>query len=107
MASFPGFSEKRQVSAEGGGQPRWRKDGRELYYLDLQGTIMALDVTPLATGLQTSTPRPLFRTNVVVNTYLDQYEASADGRHFLVLEPHEVTPPAFQLILNWTALQPR
>ena len=46
LASFPSFGGKRQVSNGGGCQPHWRKDGKELFYLDLQGKLMALDATP-------------------------------------------------------------
>ena len=42
-ASFPSFTDKRQVSRDGGGQPLWRHDGKELFYLSLQGKLMAID----------------------------------------------------------------
>jgi Tol biopolymer transport system component len=44
VAAFPGFGDKRQVSRSGGGQALWRKDGRELFYLGLDGKLMAMDV---------------------------------------------------------------
>ena len=43
LASFPSFTDKRQVSRDGGGQPLWRSDGKELFYLSLQGKLMAVD----------------------------------------------------------------
>src|SRR5439155_24635664 len=44
VATFPGFSQQRQVSNTGGGQPLWRKDARELFYLSLDGKLVALDI---------------------------------------------------------------
>ena len=45
LQSFPSFTDKRQVSRDGGGQPLWRSDGKELFYLSLQGKLMAVDTT--------------------------------------------------------------
>jgi hypothetical protein len=45
VAAFPGFTDKRQVSSAGGCQPHWRKDGKELFYLALDGKLMTVDVT--------------------------------------------------------------
>ena len=45
IATFPGFTEKRQVSLAGGMQPRWRRDGKELFYLAADGTMMAAEVS--------------------------------------------------------------
>ena len=42
-AAFPSFTDKRQVSRGGGGQPVWRRDGKELFYLSLQGKLMAVE----------------------------------------------------------------
>ena len=44
-AAFPSFNDKRRVSRDGGGQPLWRNDGKELFYLSLQGKLMAVDTT--------------------------------------------------------------
>ena len=59
-ASFPSFTDKRQVSRNGGGQPLWRNDGKELFYLSLQGKLMAVD-TRLGATLETSDPTSLFQ----------------------------------------------
>jgi eukaryotic-like serine/threonine-protein kinase len=45
VATFPAFTEKRQVSGSGGCQPFWRNDGKELFYLTLDGKLMAVEVT--------------------------------------------------------------
>jgi serine/threonine protein kinase len=61
IAAFPGFTDKRQVSNSGGVQPRWRDDGKELYYLSLGAKMMALDVNT-ESGADTSVPRQLFES---------------------------------------------
>ena len=45
VASFPSFADKRQVSRGGGCQPLWRNDGKEFFYLGLEGKLMAVDTT--------------------------------------------------------------
>jgi Tol biopolymer transport system component len=40
VATFPGFTSKRQISRDGGVQPQWRRDGRELFYLSGDGSMM-------------------------------------------------------------------
>src|SRR6185436_9731260 len=46
MAAFPSFASKRQISHAGGSQPQWRADGRELFYLAGDGTMMSVNVEP-------------------------------------------------------------
>ena len=50
-----------QISTSGGVQPEWRGDGRELFYLDPAGTLMAVDIDA-APGFEAGTPRRLFHT---------------------------------------------
>jgi Tol biopolymer transport system component len=46
VATFPGFTSKRQISRDGGVQPQWSGDGRELYYLMSDGSMMAVRIMP-------------------------------------------------------------
>jgi Tol biopolymer transport system component len=99
VAVFPEFAAKHQVSSGGGVQPLWRRDGRELFYLDPRGTLMAV-------GLDRSTatfgvPRPLFRTSLNPSAHVTEYGVTPDGQRFLVLEPVGNAPPAFTFLLNW------
>jgi len=86
------------VSRGGGTAPRWRGDGRELFYLAPNGKMMAVDVL---TGpeFQGGTPTPLFQTppGAIVG------DVTADGKRFLLVTP--VGPSAsvpFTVVLNWT-----
>src|SRR6266700_4163315 len=57
---------KWQITAQGGVEPKWRHDGRELYYLALDGKLMSVPVKGDRT-FQAGTPRPLFPTPLNVN----------------------------------------
>jgi eukaryotic-like serine/threonine-protein kinase len=87
------------VSRGGGTAPRWRGDGRELFYLAPNGKMMAVDVNA-GQAFDVGTPTPLFQTppGTVVG------DVSADGKRFLLVTP--VGPSAsapFTVVLNWTA----
>jgi serine/threonine protein kinase/Tol biopolymer transport system component len=100
VASFPGFTDKRQVSKDGGGVPRWRADGKELYFLGLTGAMMAVDFKagPIAV---TGPPHPLFGTDVLFNPLWDQYGVTANGSKFLVAESTHDAPKPITVVLNW------
>jgi Tol biopolymer transport system component len=90
------------VSSNGGAQPRWRGDGKELYYIDPGHTVMAVDVNTQATP-PAGTPHRLF-TPPAIN-YLQlmfQYDVTRDGKRFLIIGPMEgaVMEPA-TVVLNW------
>ena len=56
VESFPTHGGKRQISLAGGSGPRWRADGKELYYYSLDGTLMAVSVTGSGASLTTGPP---------------------------------------------------
>ena len=56
MQSFPAGDLKQQISSEGGGQPRWRRDGKEIYYRALDNRLMVVDIT-LGARIETGVPR--------------------------------------------------
>ena len=100
---FPGPGERVRLSTAGGTQPRWRKDGQELFYLALDGTLMSV-----ATGLPSlapTAPKPLFQTHINVTAILDHYAVSADGQRFLMLVPTgSANETPITVVLNWTSL---
>ncbi len=101
VATFPEFTQKRQVSSAGGMQPRWRRDGKELYYLGADGTLMAADVT--AAGRPTSgVPVSLFQTGLSPSPNVPQYDVSPDGRFLMLLPSHPGGEP-ITFVLNWPA----
>jgi Tol biopolymer transport system component len=98
---------KWQISAEGGVQPKWRRDGRELYYLSLDGKMMSV---PVSTGPAFTAGRPmvLFQTLLTVNrrspTRDRQYDVAPDG-HFLMSVPAaNAAYIPFTVMVNWDSL---
>jgi Tol biopolymer transport system component len=104
---FPGPGAKSQVSTAGGGQPRWRGDGRELFYREASGRFMAAPVTFRDGALEAGTPHPLFdlRANSTPGTH---YDVTADGQRFIVSVPvHAEGASPLTLVTNWPALLQR
>jgi eukaryotic-like serine/threonine-protein kinase len=102
IATFPGFTQKRQVSLAGGMQPRWRRDGKELFYLAADGTMMAADIStdgPPMSGM----PEQLFKTRLSPSPNVPQYDVAADGSRFLVIEPAGSGGEPITFLLNWAA----
>ena len=104
VTSFPEARGKWQVSAGGGEQPRWREDGKELFYLSSDGKLMAAPVTTGA-NFDASTPVALFQATPrqPVPIYdLFVYDVSRDGQRFLInteVKQAETTP--MSIVLNW------
>ena len=105
VISFPEADQKKPVSTGGSVQPRWRQDGKELYYLTLDGKMMAVDVKGNA-RIEPGIPKMLFDTKLgFVNPNNNQYEVTSDGQRFLLLKPlSEATPTPITVVLNWTSL---
>jgi Tol biopolymer transport system component len=103
LRSFPETSLRRQVSTNGGSQPRWRGDGRELFYVSDDRKIMSVDVR---TGpeIETGSPRPLFQTRILPVVEARNHSAvSADGKRFLVnsRRPEDAALP-INVVVGWT-----
>ena len=97
-------SGKWMVSSGGGTQPRWRGDGKELFYLAPDRKLMAVDVK-LEPVIQSAVPHPLIQTQAPTSAnYMYQYDVTRDGQRFLVIVP--ATGPASApatVELNWDA----
>jgi Tol biopolymer transport system component len=99
LALSEGGGEKRRISPGGGRRPRWRRDGKELYYLAPGNSVMAVSVTP-GTRLETGAPAALFH----VETEIENYDVTPDGSRFLIKMPSEKSPAAaLRVIVNWPA----
>jgi Tol biopolymer transport system component len=101
VAAFPAFTSKRQVSSGGGVEPQWRADGRVIFYLSPDGSMMSVPVNSQA-ALDPGTPVRLFSTNLVPDPWVPQYAVTADGQRFLGLEPAS-EKANFTFLLNWFA----
>jgi len=105
VKSFPEGDRKRRISNNGGVQPRWREDdGKELYYLGLNGELMAVDMDPENIA-DSGNPRILFETKINAYAGERQYGVTSNGQRFLLLEPlAEKTPTPITVVTNWTSL---
>ena len=101
VVPFPEANRKIPVSSGGGSTPRWAPNGRELYYLGSDGTLMSASIQVAKDGLQVSNTQPLFKTSRML------FDISPDGKRFLVYEEAPDQPTsAITLITNWSnALQ--
>jgi Tol biopolymer transport system component len=98
VALTQGGGGKKRISPAGGRDPRWRADGRELYYVGPGDFVMAVTVTPGA-RLKAGAPAPLFRVEGIRN-----YDVTADGSKFLVTTPSDPDRDSqVRVIVNWTA----
>lgn len=100
---FPLGDQKWQVSAGGGREPRWRKDGREIYFLSLDHKLMAASVSP---GPVFGLPNALFQTRAAtgITPFRTQYEPSADGQRFLIkTATADTSLDPITVVLNWAS----
>jgi Tol biopolymer transport system component len=102
---FPATGAKFQISRGGGTQPIWRRDGRELFFLAPDGTMMAASIAAGA-QFEFSTPRPLFASGVdsSVGTLRRTYTVTRDGQRFLLNVPERSSPVELSVIVNWPAV---
>jgi eukaryotic-like serine/threonine-protein kinase len=104
VQSFPASGGKWQVSNGGGASPRWRRDGRELFYLSADGKLMSVEVDGSSDRFEAGVPAPLFEPRVGAISGDSPYDVAADGRRFLVKVPvGENAPAPVTVVLNWTA----
>jgi DNA-binding winged helix-turn-helix (wHTH) protein len=103
VTPFPS-GEREPISSGGAVQPMWRRDGRELYYLGLNGMLHAVEVRPDGKRLH-FTDRQLFQTGIVPSKSIEQYAPSADGQSFLILKPVDnKVRSSIGVIYDWPAL---
>jgi serine/threonine protein kinase/Tol biopolymer transport system component len=97
---------KWQISGEGGVEPKWRHDGRELYYLALDGKMMAVPITGSPT-FTAGKPTALFQTQLTVNkgnpTRDRRYDVTPDGRFLMVIPAASGPALPHTALVNWYA----
>jgi Tol biopolymer transport system component len=101
---FPATGGKSLVSKNGGTQPQWRRDGKELFFLALDGALMAV---PIDTSRQfdAGTPQSLFATGISAAAGVRrQYAVARDGKRFLIIVPDGgANEPSLTVVVNWLA----
>ena len=103
---FPALDRKWRISPDGGSRPRWRRDGKEIFYVGPDEKLMSVSVTA-DSSFAASTPAPLFQLRMIpvpLTQPRQQYAVTAKGDRFLVNTVVEPTsPPPVTIVLNWTA----
>jgi serine/threonine protein kinase len=100
VSPFPNPTAKWRISTEGGRQARWRRDGKELYFLSPDKTLMAAPIPTMPA--QAGIPVALFRANTVGYGGRYDYAPAPDGHRFLMLASvGEKRPQTLQVIVGW------
>jgi eukaryotic-like serine/threonine-protein kinase len=106
VTSFPDARGKWQVSSAGGEQPIWRADGKELFYLASDDTLMAAPVTS-GVNFDAGTPVLLFQGNpreLVATSEQRTYDVSRDGQRFLInSQAKQAETTSMSVVQNWAA----
>ncbi|HXW94061.1 MAG TPA: hypothetical protein VEK33_26160, partial [Terriglobales bacterium] len=102
VVPFPGSGGKWQVSQGGGCYPRWRRDGKELFYLSPDNRIMAAEVKTDGSSFGIGPVKPLFEASVYTSI-LGGYDVAADGRRFIICYEPGQPNVAITLVENWDA----
>jgi Tol biopolymer transport system component len=103
VTTFPAATGKWQVSRGGGTEPRWRADGKEMFYLGPRGMMTAVAISTIGT-FSTGTPVQLFQFHgraPISSTDVFSYDVTPDGKRFLVnkyLKPETIAP--LTIVLN-------
>jgi serine/threonine protein kinase len=102
VQSFPSGNSGWQISSDGGTQPRWSRDGKELFYLSADRRLMAVPLKPGTESFETGVQQPLFEMPPGFGEDYT-YDVSADGRRFLVNTIVSDTSQPVVVVLNWAA----
>jgi hypothetical protein len=101
VGRFPGLGRRIQISNHGGAQPRWRADGKELFYIAIDKKLMAVAIDTSHDEPAAGVPHALFQTRIVAaRTVLFQYAVSRDGNRFLINSMPSVGAAPLTVLMN-------
>jgi eukaryotic-like serine/threonine-protein kinase len=106
VQSIPASGAKWQISPSGGDQPRWRRDGKELFYISADRKLMAVSVKDGDAAFEAGAPQPLFELDPMYPPLWGRfaYQPAANGQKFLILTNVGGTAaPPITVVLNWQA----
>jgi Tol biopolymer transport system component len=110
VRAFPDGQRRWQISTEGGFEPKWRGDGRELFYIAADQQIMSVPILVDKESFDSGRAIPLFRANILGAPYQNgivrnEYAVTPDGQRFLLNEPVEGSAAyAIRVLVNWRSL---
>jgi Tol biopolymer transport system component len=100
VAPFPGPGSKQQISTSGGRFPRWRADGKEIFYLATDLRLTVAEVAIKGDQILKDEVHPLFALPM---NGAGQYDASADGQRILAITPRQNASEPLTIVQNWPA----
>ena len=104
--TLSGSGGKWQISTDGGSEPYWRHDGKELFYLN-SNKLMAVEVNGAGVSFQAGNPKMLFEAPLTPAILKNRYDVSSDGKRFLLNVLAERQAASFTVVLNWPGLLKR
>ncbi|UCF37938.1 MAG: protein kinase, partial [Acidobacteriota bacterium] len=105
IESFRREGDRVRISLEGGGQPKWRANGRELFYTTPSGMLMVVEVRTEGDRLEVGLPSELFKLENLQGGGYDDYAPAKDGQRFLVKVPiQQPEGPRLHIVTNWSEL---
>jgi hypothetical protein len=109
VRNFPAGDQQWTISIAGGEQPRWRGDGKELFFVAGDGKMMSVAVSVITEpklSFEHGTPEPLFDAHMLPTTTPQfEYDVSADGKRFLIngISGSSASAPYLNVVVNWDA----
>lgn len=104
VAPFPGPGGRQLISSAGGRFPRWRSDGKELFYQSPDNRLMAAAITLTSDRADVESEQALFEMRGPDGLPRDFYDVAGDGQRFMLVVPDAATPTPLTLVTNWPAL---
>src|SRR5215470_16170423 len=110
VRQFPSAEGEKRISITGGEQPRWRGDGRELFFVGGDRKMMAVAIKAMAgpkPTVEVEAPRPLFESHLAQTIFSPafEYDVTADGKRFLLstVAGGSASTLLLNVVLNWDA----
>jgi Tol biopolymer transport system component len=108
LRSFPQLGGKWQVSARGGAQPQWSRDGKQIYFLGVDGSLQVVPLQVDAASVQIGAAIQLFTRSLNIFSMRNHYVPALDGQHFLfTLNSSNSGPVPMTVLVDWDAENPR
>src|SRR5579859_4282699 len=107
VVPFRGGGGKWQVSTEGGRWPRWRRDGKELYFVNQRNEVMAVQIKEKGESLEVGKPERLFAYHPALRIFrigMINYDVASDGKRFLMDVAADQNTRPLTLVTNWSSL---
>src|SRR5262249_21078083 len=104
VAPFPGPGKKTRISPTGaaGTNPRWRRDGKELFYVSSDNQLTVAEVNSIGPSFAVTNVRPLFDSHLRTVRVGKKFDVSRDGQRFLInMSLESAAPLPITLVVNW------